>query len=133
MRNRQVCTAPQTLDLTTLRNDDALDYTSFGRTVVHGHIPRPAPVVLSPTNVLPLITMQYVILFPLILQIQAALGFLGLGVQPPTPDWGAILQQGKDAILFAPWLSLFPGLTILVTALGLSLIGQTLQARLDRR
>ena len=84
-------------------------------------------------NVVPLITMQYVVLFPLILQIQAALGFLGLGVQPPTPDWGAILQQGKDAILFAPWLSIFPGLTILTTSLGLSLIGQSLQGRIDRR
>jgi peptide/nickel transport system permease protein len=84
-------------------------------------------------NVLPLITMQYVVLFPLILQIQAALGFLGLGVQPPMPDWGAILQQGKDSILFAPWLSIFPGLTILTTSLGLSLIGQSLQGRIDRR
>ena len=84
-------------------------------------------------NVLPLITTQYVVLFPLILQIQAALGFLGLGVQPPTPDWGAILQQGKDAILFAPWLSIFPGLTVLTTSLGLSLVGQALQARIDRR
>jgi len=84
-------------------------------------------------SVLPLIIMQYVVLFPLILQIQAALGFLGLGVQPPMPDWGAILQQGKDAILFAPWLSIFPGLTILTTSLGLSLIGQSLQGRIDRR
>jgi peptide/nickel transport system permease protein len=84
-------------------------------------------------NVLPLIIMQYVVLFPLMLQIQAALGFLGLGVQPPMPDWGAILQQGKDAILFAPWLSIFPGLTILTTSLGLSLIGQSLQGRIDRR
>jgi peptide/nickel transport system permease protein len=84
-------------------------------------------------NVLPLIVMQYVVLFPLILQIQAALGFLGLGVQPPMPDWGAVLQQGRDAILFAPWLSIFPGLTILATSLGLSLIGQSLQARIDRR
>jgi ABC-type dipeptide/oligopeptide/nickel transport system permease subunit len=84
-------------------------------------------------NVLPLITMQYVVLFPLVLQIQAALGFLGLGVQPPTPDWGAILQQGKDAILYAPWLSVFPGLTVLITSLSLSLIGQALQGRIDRR
>lgn len=84
-------------------------------------------------NVLPLIIMQYVVLFPLVLQIQAALGFLGLGVQPPTPDWGAILQQGKDAILFAPWLSIFPGLAILTTSLGLSLIGQSLQKRINTR
>ena len=84
-------------------------------------------------NVMPLILVQYVILFPLVLQIQAALGFIGLGVQPPTPDWGAILQGGKDYILLAPWMSAFPGLAILVTALGLMLVGRALQRRLDRR
>ena len=70
-------------------------------------------------NVTPLILTQYMILFPLILQIQAALGFLGLGVQPPTPDWGAILEQGKDYILYAPWMSVFPGAAVLITALAL--------------
>ncbi len=84
-------------------------------------------------NVAPLILTQYMILFPLILQIQAALGFLGLGVQPPTPDWGAILQQGKDYILFAPWMSIFPGLAVLVTAFALILVGRALQARINRR
>lgn len=84
-------------------------------------------------NVLPLILVQYVILFPLVIQIQAALGFIGLGVQPPTPDWGAILQGGKDYILLAPWASVFPGLAILLTALSLMLVGRALQRRLDRR
>lgn len=84
-------------------------------------------------NVLPLILVQYVILFPLVLQIQAALGFLGLGVQPPTPDWGAILQQSKDYILIAPWMSAFPGLAILFAALALMLVGRALQRRLDLR
>lgn len=84
-------------------------------------------------NVLPLLLVQYVVLFPLVLQIQAALGFLGLGVQPPTPDWGAILQQSKDYILLAPWMSAFPGIAILVTALALMLVGRALQRRLDRR
>ena len=84
-------------------------------------------------NVAPLILAQYIILFPLILQIQAALGFLGLGVQPPTPDWGAILEQGKDYILFAPWISVFPGLAVLITALALLLVGRSLQSRIDRR
>jgi ABC-type dipeptide/oligopeptide/nickel transport system permease subunit len=77
--------------------------------------------------------VQYVVLFPLILQIQAALGFLGLGVQPPTPDWGSILQQGKDSILVAPWLSLFPGLAILMASLALLLVGRSLQRVVDRR
>jgi peptide/nickel transport system permease protein len=84
-------------------------------------------------NVLPLILVQCMVLFPLVLQIQAALGFLGLGVQPPTPDWGAILQQGKDYILLAPWMSAFPGLAILVTALALMLVGRGLQRRMDQR
>lgn len=84
-------------------------------------------------NVLPVVLVQCMVLFPLVLQIQAALGFLGLGVQPPTPDWGAILQQGKDYILLAPWMSAFPGLAILITALALMLVGRALQRRMDRR
>jgi peptide/nickel transport system permease protein len=84
-------------------------------------------------NVLPLILVQCMVLFPLVLQIQSALGFLGLGVQPPTPDWGAILQQGKDYILLAPWMSAFPGLAILITALALTLVGRGLQRRMDQR
>ncbi|UZF93446.1 ABC transporter permease [Bosea sp. NBC_00550] len=84
-------------------------------------------------NVLPVILVQCMVLFPLMLQIQSALGFLGLGVQPPTPDWGAILQQGKDYILLAPWMSAFPGLAILITALALMLVGRALQRRMDRR
>jgi peptide/nickel transport system permease protein len=84
-------------------------------------------------NVLPLVLLQYMILFPLGLQIEAALGFLGLGIQPPTPDWGAILEQGKNYILFAPWMSIFPGLFILVTALGVILLGRGLQGSLDVR
>jgi peptide/nickel transport system permease protein len=84
-------------------------------------------------NVVPLVLMQCVVLFPLVLQIQAALGFLGLGVQPPTPDWGSILQQGKDYILIAPWMSAFPGLAILITALALMLVSGAVQRRFDRR
>lgn len=84
-------------------------------------------------NVMPLILTQYMILFPMILQIQAALGFLGLGVQPPTPDWGAILEQGKDYILYAPWISVFPGLAVLLAALALMLVGRALQKRMDQR
>ncbi|HVL72977.1 MAG TPA: ABC transporter permease [Beijerinckiaceae bacterium] len=84
-------------------------------------------------NVMPLLLVQYMVLFPLVLQIQSALGFLGLGVHSPAPDWGVILQQGKDYILLAPWMSAFPGLAILVTALALMLVGRGLQRRLDRR
>lgn len=81
-------------------------------------------------NVLPLVMLQYVVLFPLALQIEAALGFLGLGVAPPTPDWGAILEQGKNFILVAWWISLWPGLFLLASAFAVMVFGRVLQRRL---
>ena len=84
-------------------------------------------------NVRPLILLQYTILFPLALQIEAALGFLGLGVQPPTPDWGAALNEGRNYLLVAPWMSIFPGLFILVSALSVILLGRGLQRMMDTR
>jgi len=84
-------------------------------------------------NVQPLILLQYTILFPLALQIEAALGFLGLGVQPPTPDWGAALNEGRNYLLVAPWMSIFPGLFILVSALSVILLGRGLQRIVDIR
>jgi peptide/nickel transport system permease protein len=62
---------------------------------------------------------------------ESALSFLGLGVQPPTPSWGNILTSGKDNIMFAWWLSLYPGLAILVTVLGYNLLGEGLRDILD--
>jgi peptide/nickel transport system permease protein len=80
-------------------------------------------------NVLPTVLLQFVILFPLALQIQAALGFLGLGVPPPTPDWGASLQESRNYLTAAPWLAIFPGLALLVASLAALLLGRGLQAR----
>ena len=84
-------------------------------------------------NVLPLIFLQYTILFPLALQIEAALGFLGLGVPPPVADWGASLEQAKNFVLAAPWMSIYPGLFVLGAALGIILLGRGLQRILDVR
>jgi len=64
---------------------------------------------------------------------EAALSFLGIGVQPPTPSWGNILTAGKDNIEFAWWLSLFPGLAILVTVLGYNLLGEGIRDAADPR
>ncbi len=83
-------------------------------------------------NVLPVLVLNFVILFPLALQIEAALGFLGLGVVPPAPDWGAILEQGKNFILVAWWLSLWPGVFVLLSALTMSLLGRGLAEKLGR-
>jgi len=65
--------------------------------------------------------------------IESGLSFLGLGVQPPSPSWGNILTSGKDNIEVAWWLSLFPGLAILVTVLSYNLVGEGLRDALDPR
>jgi len=64
---------------------------------------------------------------------ESALSFLGIGVQPPTPSWGNILTSGKDYLEFAWWLSLFPGVAILVTVLAYNLLGEGIRDALDPR
>ena len=64
---------------------------------------------------------------------ESALSFLGIGVQPPTPSWGNILTAGKDNIDIAWWLSLYPGLAILITVLGYNLLGEGIRDSLDPR
>jgi peptide/nickel transport system permease protein len=64
---------------------------------------------------------------------ESALSFLGIGVQPPMPSWGNILTSGKDYLEFAWWLSLFPGLAILVTVLAYNLLGEGIRDALDPR
>jgi dipeptide transport system permease protein len=81
------------------------------------------------------------ILSPLIVQISlafstaiidiAALGFLGLGAQPPNPEWGTILSQSRDLIQLAPWVVTTPGLAILITVLSINLVGDGLRDALD--
>jgi peptide/nickel transport system permease protein len=65
--------------------------------------------------------------------MESGLSFLGLGVQAPQASWGNILSDGKDYIQFAWWLSLFPGLAILITVLGYNLLGEGLRDALDPR
>jgi len=64
---------------------------------------------------------------------ESALSFLGIGVQPPTPSWGNILTLGKDNMEIAWWLSVFPGLAILITVLGYNLLGEGLRDSIDPR
>ena len=61
----------------------------------------------------------------------AALGFLGLGVQPPTPEWGTMLSAARDYIERAPWVVTMPGLTILISVLSINLMGDGLRDALD--
>jgi peptide/nickel transport system permease protein len=64
---------------------------------------------------------------------ESALSFLGIGVQPPTPSWGNILTAGKDNIEIAWWLSLYPGMAILITVLGYNLLGEGIRDAIDPR
>ena len=64
---------------------------------------------------------------------EASLSFLGLGVQPPTPSWGSMVNEGRSFILVAPHMTLYPGAAIFVTVLSLNLAGDALRDRLDVR
>jgi peptide/nickel transport system permease protein len=61
----------------------------------------------------------------------AALSFLGLGAQPPQPEWGALLSEGRNFLLNAWWIATFPGLAIMVTVLAINLLGDALRDLLD--
>ncbi len=65
--------------------------------------------------------------------IEAALSYLGLGVQPPLPSWGNLVADGSDALLSAWWVTAFPGAALTLTVIGLNLLGDGLRDRLDPR
>jgi peptide/nickel transport system permease protein len=92
-----------------------------GRIIVH-HI--------LPNSVAPII-VQATLSFGTAILEAAALGFLGLGAQPPTPEWGAMLAGSRDFIQLAPWTLIFPGVSIMLVVLGFNLIGDGLRDALD--
>jgi peptide/nickel transport system permease protein len=61
----------------------------------------------------------------------ASLSFLGMGIQPPTPEWGSMLAEGRGYIERAPWLTIFPGLAIAIAVVGFNLMGDALRDALD--
>mgnify|MGYP000524842922 FL=1 len=85
------------------------------------------PNVLSPIIVLATLSLPSAILST------TALSFLGLGSQPPAPDWGVMLNEGINYIEIAPWISIFPGIAIVWTVLGFNLLGVGLRDVLDPR
>jgi peptide/nickel transport system permease protein len=83
------------------------------------------PNVLNSVVVLATLDIGKVIIF------ESGLSFLGLGVQPPTPSWGAMLADGRKYINIAYWLSTFPGLAIMMVVLGVNFLGDWVRERLD--
>ena len=62
---------------------------------------------------------------------ESSLSFLGLGAPPGTPSWGALLDQGKDFLIEAPHIAIFPGIAIMLTVLGFNLLGEGLRDKFD--
>ena len=122
-----------------------VDYARLVRGLVLGVMQQPfveaaralglGPVRIAVRHVLPNIVAPVIVLATLqtarLLLALAALSFLGLGVTPPTAEWGAMLNDGKDFLATAPQLMVWPGLAITITALGLNLLGDGLRDILD--
>jgi peptide/nickel transport system permease protein len=71
--------------------------------------------------------------FGLMVLFEAGLSFLGLGVQPPTASWGAMLSTGRNYVASAWWIATFPGLALFLLVLSINLIGDHVRDRLDPR
>lgn len=85
------------------------------------------PNVLAPIIVLASLSVATGIL------VGSSLSFLGLGAQPPEPEWGSMLNDGRSILRQAPWVTTFPGLAIMITVLGMNLLGDGLRDSLDPR
>jgi peptide/nickel transport system permease protein len=109
----------------------------------HGEIVMAAQVIgashrrILLRHVLPQVSASIVVLTSLLVAsmilFEASLSFLGLGVQPPTPSWGNMVLDGVEPIRVAWWVSFFPGLAILLTVMGINLVGDWLRDMLDPR
>lgn len=87
---------------------------------------------LLPNSLSPLL-VQITAIFAYSVLAEAALSFLGVGLPPPTPSWGSIISDGRNYIVDAWWICLFPGLAITITVLSLNLVGDGLRDVLDPR
>jgi peptide/nickel transport system permease protein len=96
-----------------------------------------SPLRIMFSELLPNIASSVLVFFTLIIAnnivLEAALSYLGAGVQPPTPSWGTLISDGQDLIVTRPWLSLAPGIAIVLTVLALNVFGDGLRDALDPR
>ncbi len=110
-------------------SESTRDYVTSAR-VAGARLPRLMFVTVLPNCMAPLI-VQATLSFSTAILDAAALGFLGQGAQPPTPEWGAMLADAREFITRAWWVVTFPGLAILITVLAINLFGDGLRDALD--
>ncbi len=106
-----------------------MDYVKAARSLGYGRM-RVMFVEILPNIIGPILVIATLGVAGAIL-LEASLSFLGLGVQPPTPSWGGMLSAAREQLFTAPWISIFPGLAIFITVLGLNLLGDGLRDILD--
>ena len=84
-------------------------------------------------NILPIIAVQITSSLAWAIMDEAALGFLGLGVQPPTPSWGSLLSEGRSYLYQVPWLPIAAGIAVVIALIGVNLLGDGLRDIFDPR
>lgn len=105
------------------------EYVTAAKVAGAGHL-RLMFLTILPNCMAPLI-VQATLSFSNAILDAAALGFLGMGAQPPTPEWGTMLAEAREFIMRAWWVVTFPGLAILITVLAINLVGDGLRDALD--
>jgi peptide/nickel transport system permease protein len=105
------------------------DYVTAARALGYGRgrimFTQILPNIVGPILVIATLGVAYAIL------LEASLSFLGLGAQPPTPSWGGMLATAREQFFTAPWISIFPGIAIFITVMGINLFGDGLRDILD--
>src|SRR6516225_271253 len=107
------------------------DYVEAARAV--GNPPRRIALVHILPNIMPALLVQATLSIAAAIIAEAALSFLGLGQQPPSPSWGSMLNAAQRFLSNAPWMAIWPGLAIFLTVLSFNLVGDGLRDALDPR
>lgn len=113
--------------LVVTRNEYVAGARARGGSHVRVIVTHVAPNALGP------VIVQASVLSAFALQLEAGLSFLGLGTQPPTPSLGGMLADGRDVLIQAPWVEIFPGVAIVVAVLGFTFLGEGLRRLFDPR
>ena len=113
--------------LSVRENEYVMAATALGASHARTMLLHVLPNVMASVIVMSSLRLGTVIL------LEAALSFLGLGIQPPTPTWGNIIAEGRDLLYTAWWVSTFPGVALSLTVIGINMLGDWLRDTLDPR